>query len=176
MLRIIFPPLSDYLHRLNRMAHYNALQDGIYETFDEDFWNDNTSKTIRVSSAGSDVHLAYIDFLDKSKSKLDYLAPKLPITLLLSGAGTFNSPYLLDFEGDSYAKSLACFNKEELKPTLPLFFENLNTLLSKLSFYKLKHQAVKDLSDTIEWIDVGNRSLFNPLNVKATLYMFENSY
>jgi len=129
-----------------------------------------------VSTAAHDGHLAYIDFLDKSKSKADYKAPKLPITLLLSGSGTFNSPYTLDFEGDPYAKSLVCFDKEELKPKLPLFFENMNTLLSKLSFFKLNRQAMKDLADVVDWVDVGNKTLFNPLNIKATLYMFENSY
>lgn len=148
----------------------------MYDSFSTDFWDERTGKTIRVATAASDAHLAYIDFLDKSKSKVDYLAPKLPITLLLSGSGTFNSPYLLDFESDPYAKSLVCFNKDELKPRLPLFFENLNTLLSKLSFFKLNRQAMKDLSDVVEWVDVGNKSLFNPNNVKATLYMFENSY
>ena len=63
-----------------------------------------------------------------------------------------------------------------MKQKLPLFFENLNTLLSKLSFYKLNRQAMKDLADVVEWVDVGNKTLFNPHNLKATLYLFENSY
>lgn len=133
----MFPPLANWLHRRNRISHFNALQDGLFECFTNGFWDERTSKTIRVSTCPLDYHLAYVDFLDKSKSKLDYLAPKLPITLMLTGSGTFNSPYHVNFEGDPYAKSLVCFNKEELKPKLPLFFENLNTLLGKLSFYKL---------------------------------------
>jgi len=35
---------------------------------------------------------------------------------------------------------------------------------------------MKDLSDVIEWIEIGNKTLFAPLDVKMTLYLFENSY
>jgi hypothetical protein len=35
---------------------------------------------------------------------------------------------------------------------------------------------MKDLADVVEWVDVGNKTLFNPHSVKATLYLFENSY
>ena len=28
----------------------------------------------------------------------------------------------------------------------------------------------------IDWIEMGNKTLFNPLDTKATLYLFENSY
>ena len=59
---------------------------------------------------------------------------------------------------------------------VPLFFANLNTLLSKLSFYKLNRQAMKDLADVVDWIDSGNKALFNKAGVKATIYLFENAY
>ena len=35
---------------------------------------------------------------------------------------------------------------------------------------------MKDLSEVLEWIELGNKALFNTLDVKMTLYMFENSY
>lgn len=35
---------------------------------------------------------------------------------------------------------------------------------------------MKDLNDVIDWVDMGNKTLFNPLDTKATLYLFENSY
>ena len=35
---------------------------------------------------------------------------------------------------------------------------------------------MKDLADVIEWVEVGNKTLFNPCNVKAVMYIFENSY
>jgi len=68
------------------------------------------------------------------------------------------------------------FHKLTLKDQLPLFFENLNTLLARLSFFKFTRQAMKDLAEIIDWIELGNKTLFNPLDTKATLYLFENSY
>lgn len=138
--------------------------------------NGNQSKTVRVSSSTGDCQLAYVDFLDYEMSKGDYIGPKLPITLLLAGRGTFNSPYYLNFENDSLAKSIVYFHKMTLKDQLPLFFENLNTLLAKLSFYKFSGQAKKDLGEVIDWIELANKTLFNPLDTKCTLYLFENSY
>jgi hypothetical protein len=35
---------------------------------------------------------------------------------------------------------------------------------------------MKDLSDIITWIELGNKTLFNPLDTQMTLYLFENSY
>lgn len=35
---------------------------------------------------------------------------------------------------------------------------------------------MKDLSDVIEWIELGNQTLFSSSHVKMTLYLFENSY
>ena len=81
--------------------------------------------------------MAYIDFLDFSKDKSTWLGLKLPMPLLLAGRGTFNNPYFLDFKQDTYAKSLVLINFEFFKDKLPVFLENFNTQLSKLSFYKL---------------------------------------
>ena len=95
---------------------------------------------------------------------------------MLAGSGTFNSPYYVNFEDDALAKSIVYFNKATLKDSLPLWFENLNTLLSKTSFFKLTGQVTKDLAEVIDWVEMGNKTLFNPLETKATLYLFENSY
>lgn len=114
--------------------------------------------------------------MNYNKQKADYLGPNLPITLLLAGAGTYENPYRVNFENDPIAKSIVYMQKETLKPRLPLFYENLNTLLSKLSFYKFNSQCIKDLTDIIEWIDIGNKVLFNPVEAKVSFYIFENSY
>ena len=114
--------------------------------------------------------------MDYEKRKKDYIGPQLPLTLMLAGSGTFNSPYYCNFEDDALAKSIVYFHKATLKDSLPLWFENLNTLLSKLSFYKLSGATSKDLSEVIDWVEMGNKTLFNPLDTKATLYLFENSY
>lgn len=114
--------------------------------------------------------------MDYERRKKDYIGPQLPLTLMLGGSGTFNSPYMVNFEDDALAKSVVYFNKDTLKESLPLWFENLNTLLSKTSFFKLSTQVGKDLAEVIDWIEMGNKTLFNPLDTKATLYIFENSY
>ena len=76
--------------------------------------------------------------MDYEKRKKDYIGPQLPLTLMLSGSGTFNSPYNVNFENDALAKSIVYFNIDTLKESLPLWFENLNTLLAKTSFFKLR--------------------------------------
>lgn len=96
--------------------------------------------------------------------------------MLLAGDGSLNTPYKLNFTEDPLAKSIVYLDKIQLRNRLPPFFENLNTLLDKLSFYKFNRQTMKDLSDIIEWIEVGNKTIFNPLDTKLTLYLFENSY
>jgi hypothetical protein len=35
---------------------------------------------------------------------------------------------------------------------------------------------MKDLADVVDWIDSGNKALFNKAGVKATIYLFENAY
>ena len=77
--------------------------------------NGQQGKTLRVASSAGDNQLAYIDFLDYELEKKDFIGPKLPITLLLGGRGTFNSPYYLNFEDDALAKSVVYFHKLTLK-------------------------------------------------------------
>jgi hypothetical protein len=100
----------------------------------------------------------------------------LPITLLLAGNGTLSTPYKLNFLNDPLAKSLVYLDKAKLKNKLPPFFQNLNTLLDKLCFYKFNRLTMKDLTDVIEWIELGNKTLFAPVGVKLCFYVFENSY
>ena len=115
--RLLCPPIADLIHKCFRKRHFNKLQDEVYRTFSNDFWdmNGTQSKTLRVSTSPQDYQLAYIDFLDYEKDKSDFIGPKLPITLLLAGRGTFNSPYYLNFENDSLAKSIVYFHKLTLK-------------------------------------------------------------
>lgn len=153
LFRIFFPPLASVIHQNFRRKHFNALQDAIYSHFDSSFWDERKSKTLRLSTSKYDKQLAYIDFLDYNKSKQNYIGPKLPIALMLAGNGTYENPYTLNFEDDPLAKSLVYLDKQGLKTKLPIFLENLNTLLAKLSFYKLNRQCMKDLSELLEWID-----------------------
>ena len=148
----------------------------MFSTFDESHWEERTGRSIRLTCDGANSQLAYIDFIDYQKKKKDYTGPTLPMTLMLAGNGTLSTPYQANFLDDCLAKSLVYLNKELLAAKLPEFFENLNTLLDKLCFYKFNRQTMKDLSDVVEWIELGNRTLFNPVDTKMTLYLFENSY
>ena len=57
-----------------------------------------------------------------------------------------------------------------------MYFENLNSLLRKLSFFTYTGQILKDLDSVVDWIDYGNEHLFAPIGYKFTLYLFYNSY
>ena len=100
----------------------------------------------------------------------------MPMSLLLAGNGSYDTPYNINFLEDPLAKSLVYLNQDVLQSKLPIFFENLNTLLAKLSFFKFNRTTMHDLNEIIEWIDMGNKALFNPVDCKATLYIFENFY
>jgi hypothetical protein len=176
LIRLFFPYLSDWTARAFRRRHFTQISDKIYAAYDTSFWEDQGGKTIRFAPGSQDYQLAYIDFLDKTRTRHDYVGPQLPMCLMLNGNGTFGTPYSVNFENDPLAKSLVLLNKDVLKSKLPLFFANLNTLLAKLSFYKFNRQSMRDLDEVIDWVDMGNKSLFASLDVKATLYLFENSY
>ena len=98
------------------------------------------------------------------------------MTLILAGRGTYNSPFRLNFESDPVAKSIVYFNVQTLRDHLPLFFSNLNTLLARLSFDSLPGRLLHDLGEVLDWIELGNKTLFNPLDTKATLFLFQNVY
>ena len=83
--------------------------------------------------------------MDFSRTKENWLGVKLPMPILLSGSGTYNHPYKLDFEEDAYVKSMPLIKMEFFKENLPIFLENFNSQLNKLSFYKLEVQVMRDL-------------------------------
>ena len=123
-----------------------------------------------------DYQLAYIDFIDYSKNSKNWLGMKLPMPILVSGSGTFNNPYSFDFIEDTYAKSIALIKFDFFKEKLPVFLENFNSQLNKLSFYKLEMQVLRDLGNVVEWLEDSNRAMFNHFDVKCVLYIVENTY
>ena len=98
------------------------------------------------------------------------------MTMLIAGSGTYNNPFMLDFIEDSYVKSLVLINLDYFKEKLPIFFENFNSQLNKLSFYKMTTQVIRDLGNVVEWIELSNRVFFNHFNIKCVLYIVENQY
>jgi len=175
---LICPPLASLVHKHCRKRHSDALKNQVYRTFDSKFWdmNSHDKKTLRIGVSNDDYKLAFIDFLDYTKVRSNFIGPSLPITLLLSGSGSLGCPYRVNFEDDALAKSIVYFNPQTLKLHLPLFFQNLNTLLARLSFAKFASQTKRDLSAVVDWIELANKTLFNPVDTKATLYVIENEY
>ena len=137
-IKTVYAPLAKTVHHHIRKRKFTALQQALYIHFQPQFWGDkDDNKSFRLSCC-RDYQLAYIDFIDYSKNEANWLGLKLPMPILLSGAGTFNNPYNLDFVDDVYAKSLVLIKFDFFKDKLPVFLENFNTQLSKLSFYKLR--------------------------------------
>ena len=95
---------------------------------------------------------------------------------LLSGSGTFNHPYQLDFIIDPLIKSIALIKFDFFKEKLPVFLENFNSQLNKLSFYKTEVQVMRDLQKAVRWLERANTCMFHHFGVKAVLYVVENSY
>lgn len=58
--------------------------------------------------------LAYIDFVDFAKTfdPDSYTGPRLPVVSMVSGSGTLESPYLIDYQNDPYIKSLTFLDKK----------------------------------------------------------------
>jgi len=177
LMRILYPPVSLFYHYFVRRNNFKQLKTIFSNNFDDEFWDDNKdNKSMRISTSKEDFTLAYIDFLDFSKNQEVNQGPRFPLTVLISGSGTFNNPYYFNFEGDSLLKSLVLINKNYLQNKLPMYFENLNSYLKRLTFYNFTGMILKDLNALLEWIDYGNKYIFNPLNYKVVLYLFENSY
>ncbi|CDW79197.1 UNKNOWN [Stylonychia lemnae] len=177
VLKVLYPPFATIFHQQIRKTKYTKLRNLLLKTFDKDFWDDySVNQSIRIQCSKSNYELAQIDFIDYSKQFDDYRGPKLPLIILLSGSGTFNSPYHLDYETDPLIKSIMMIDKKHLRNKLPMYLENLDTLLKRLSFYNLTGQTLKDLNTVLDHVDFGNKHLFFPINAKATLYLFENKF
>jgi hypothetical protein len=123
------------------------LQQTLFRHFPPQFWSDRgDNKSIRLGCSESDYNLAYIDFVDFERTKENWLGLKLNMEILFAGSGTYHHPYFIDYRNDSYAKSLVLIQKKYFYDKLPVFFENFNSQLSKLSFYKLDVQVIRDIS------------------------------
>ena len=175
--RFFLPYFSNLYHNCVRKSNFAHLKAMMRYSYGEDFWHQSgDNKSFRVSTNKKDFTLGYLDFIDFSSNSDDYTGPEFPMTLLVSGNGTFNNPYYMNFENDPLAKSLVLINKSYLQNKLPMYFENLNSYLTRLTFYNFSGMILKDLNALLEWIDYGNKFIFNPLNFKMVLYLFENSY
>ena len=111
LIRLLFPYVSDMVHRAYRRKHFKDVSTQMFTTFDMSFWEDVSGRTVRLSCDQKDCQLAYVDFLDFTYNKNNYKGPHLPMNLMLAGNGTLSTPYRVNFTQDPLAKSLVFLNK-----------------------------------------------------------------
>lgn len=168
--------MSKTYHTFTREQKFTSLQTALYRTFRREFWVDNgNNKSLRLGCSKDDFMLAYIDFLDFRQTKKTWPGLKLPMPILLAGAGTYSHPFKIDYIEDSYVKSVVLINQTVLQEKLPPFLENFNSELAQLSFYKLHAIVTRDLYNIVKWVERANRIMFNHFNVKCVLYICENT-
>lgn len=73
-------------------------------------------------------------------------------------------------------KSIALIKFDFFKEKLPVFLENFNSQLNKLSFFKMEVQVMRDLQKAVRWLEKANLCMFHHFGVKAVLYITENQY
>jgi hypothetical protein len=84
----------------------------------EEFWSNiedrmfpsRKTKKIKFSYDRSNT-LAYMDFLDLKKEKMDYSGPSFPLVIIISGEGSYTSPFYFN-DHDPLVKSLYLLNPE----------------------------------------------------------------
>jgi hypothetical protein len=79
----------------------------------------NQSFRVTAAQPADQPSLGYIDFLDYAKTfnPETYQAPRLPVVSMISGTGSLEDPYRLDYHNDPYLKSLAFLDRKS-KPSL----------------------------------------------------------
>jgi hypothetical protein len=176
IVKLVLPPLAKPAHYYLRKKKYTQLSQDLFRAFPPQFWGDKADNKSFRFSCSTDYQLAYIDFIDYKRNARNWLGVKLPMPILLAGSGTYNNPYVFDFQNDTYAKSIALIKFDFFKDKLPYFLENFNSQLNKLSFFKMEMSVLRDLGNVVEWLEDANRAMFNHFDTKCVLYVVENTY
>ena len=125
-------------------------------------------------SFSSKMQIGYIDLLDTRLTSDSFEGPKFPLTLVLSGAGKYNNPYMLDFMNDPIIKSVAL--KLQNQKLWKKFVKNLNTKLSGISLYSFNWDFKDNLFKVLSYIDQMNNRIFVTSKFKITVWIIEISY
>lgn len=130
------------------------------------------TKAIKLSYS-PDYTLAYVDFLDLSRSRDDYTGPELPLTFMWSGRGTYMYPYTINI-GDPLLKSvMQLFDTQKYQEQLMNFYEKLNLKVNRISFYDFPSTTFRIISEVLELIHKMNREVFIKNRYKLYLYVYE---
>lgn len=100
VLLSLLMPLVGTVYRIRQRSNkFEKIKNLIFSE-KENFWKNLRMRELSGSvkpSASSDFTLAYLDFMNWDKSRLDWAGvPGTPLTLLFSGNGSFFSPYYLE--------------------------------------------------------------------------------
>lgn len=175
LTRVFLRPFIRDIECIFRKEKFTRMQTALFRHFPPQFWsNRGDNKTIRLDCCKDDYKLAYFDFVDFSKSQENWQGFKLPMEVMCAGVGTFNHPFRVNYQDDPYLKQIVFLKFDFLKDKLPVFLDNFNTQISKLSFFKLHVQILRDLSKTVRWMENANKTMFNHFGVKCTLFVVEN--
>ena len=99
MIKVVYPPVAHYFNHKLREKRFTDFQTQLFRFFPPQFWSDKgDNKSMRLGCSPHDYSLAYIDFLDFSKTRENWLGVKLPMNILLAGSGTFNHPYQVNYQ------------------------------------------------------------------------------
>lgn len=130
------------------------------------------TKAIKLSYS-PDNTLAYIDFLDLTLSRDDYTGPELPLTFMWSGTGTYLCPFTINI-GDPLLKSVVkLFHDQKTQKSIPEFYEKLNLLVNRISFYDFPSITFRCISAVLECIHKMNRDYLIKNKFKIYLYVYE---
>ena len=130
------------------------------------------TKAIKFSFS-DDRTLSYIDFLDLTRARDDYNGPELPCKFMWSGYGTYYYPYTINI-GDPLLKSIIrLFHNQNLQKEYPKFWEQLNLLVHRISFFDFPTTTFRCISEMLEYIHKINRNLFQKNRMKLFLYITE---
>lgn len=180
-LSILFPPLGMVYYYGCQKKAAKRLRDRFALYLHESFWKSmeemimrahERTKAIKLSYS-PDYTLAYVDFLDLSRSRDDYIGPELPLTFMWSGSGTYMYPYTINI-GDPLLKSVVqLFNDQRCQQQIFKFYENLNYRVKKISLYDFPTITFRCISDVLEMIHTINRDVFVKSRFKIYLYVYE---
>ena len=81
MTKYVYPPFSDIYRYLIEIQKKNNLKGISKDIFWENLEDSNDCQAIKIT-VSPDLSLAYIDFFDLKRTKLDYAGPKLPLKII----------------------------------------------------------------------------------------------
>ncbi len=176
LLGVVMPLLAVVYRSRKRVQKYEEVKK-VVDLLKENFWKKLRMRELSGSvklSTSADYTLAYLDFMNWDKSRLDWAGvPNTPLTLLFAGNGSFYSPYclenvdpLVEALGDILSRSGG--NPKRINRLLVL----LNTQLSVLSFFDIKPLYESALKGLVLLNDKLNISYFWPNNYSSNLVAY----